>query len=136
MKNSDMTPEQLREEFGLPLVRDHPVVMDGKCSTPGCQCSDNTLVMTSACHPGRGVDVLVDKRNGIVYVRCHVCNTAIFSLQMAAAADLALPNLSLGEIEALVGRAEKEEPLTDPEHYALIDYLYSGEFEEEEAADG
>jgi hypothetical protein len=54
------------------------------CERPGCTHEDHTvLFLTQSCHPGRGVEVSYDQRDGIMTVGCHVCSKMVAQVLVA-----------------------------------------------------
>jgi len=55
-----------------------------RCTTPGCTCDSDSLVLTPGCHDGAPTIVEYRQDTGVLNVRCALCSSVICRIAVAA----------------------------------------------------
>lgn len=64
------------------------------CTTPGCNCGGESVVLTAGCHRGAGTEA--EYREGILNLRCERCKGIFASIAVQAMPDMAPTSGPLG----------------------------------------
>lgn len=55
-----------------------------RCVNPGCNCDQNVLIFSAACHPEGGVEVVYVRDKGCLALYCRECGKPIKAIAVAA----------------------------------------------------
>ena len=77
---------QMMDDPDYALTRENLDVLECECG--GEECDNDSVYIEPKCHPRYGTDVFYNKKDGCLYISCHMCDDLVAVIEVATKTEL------------------------------------------------